>query len=119
MPLLAIVAPFPFVEKVELFSEIGVLPLIAFGIIFLSAAKPRPWNCQSCCCGGGDHFLFQFFFRDRDIFIKTLLDNIDVINCANFANCTFDKNSKKRFDNFAFSPVLDNFDLPNDLKINI
>ena len=45
-----------------------------------------------------------------------------MINCANFGNyitSTFDKNSKKRFDIFTFFPVFDNFDLPNDLKIQI
>ncbi len=37
---------------------------------FLSAAKPRPWNCQSCCCCCWDDFQFWYFFQDRDIFIK-------------------------------------------------
>ncbi len=32
--------------------------------VFLSAAKPRPWNCRSCCCCCfWDDFQFQFFSR--------------------------------------------------------
>ncbi len=30
--------------------------------VFLSAAKPRPWNCQSCCCCWDD---IQFWFFSR------------------------------------------------------
>ncbi len=36
------------------------------GVGFLSAAKPRPWNCQRCCCCCCccyDHFHFRFFFE--------------------------------------------------------
>ena len=60
--------------------------------------------------------IFAIEISSKNIF----LDNIDVINCANFGNyvtSTFDKNSKKRFDDFTFFPVFDNFDQPNDLKI--
>ncbi len=43
-----------------------------------------------------------------------------MINCANsgsYVTSTFDKSSKKQFDDFTFFPVFVNFDLPNVLKI--
>ena len=65
---------------------------------------------------------FYFFLRYRHLHKIIFLDNIDVINSANlgiYVTSAFDKNSKKQFADFTFPPVFDNFDLPNDLKIQI
>ena len=45
---------------------------------FLSAAKPRPWNCLSCCC-----CCVFIIFLDRAFFNEiTLVDNNVATNCV-------------------------------------
>ncbi len=59
--------------------------------VFSFAAKPTPWTYRSCCCFvlllllGLFSFLI-FFPKYGNTYRITFLDNIDVINCANFGN---------------------------------
>ncbi len=47
--------------------------------VFLSAAKPRPWNSRCCsCCWGG------LLSRYRNLSKITLIKNYVVMNCVNF-----------------------------------
>ena len=96
-------------------------------LLFLSAAKPRPWNSRCCCCccwsSWGDYFGFRYIFsRYRNLYKISLVDHNDVKNCANFqpiVTSTFAKKAKNDFAIFFKFAVFLLFDLPNDLKIQI
>ncbi len=75
-------------------------------LLFLSAAKPRPWNSRCCCCcsssSWGDYFGFRFFSRYGNLYKITFVDNNKVTNPTNFQPVVTSTFAKKAKNDFAF-----------------